>query len=149
MPTPGISGLDTRGRLVAFINEQLVHVPISGVLTLENLEDLGFAVPTVDALDAVAANTSVVIPAGWAIDNIFIENTTANAVQIKIGTTSGAQDVALIDVAPNALMDTFQSLDWILFKRLFSTSSDQTIFIQSLAWNSASLNIRIKRTKVF
>lgn len=149
MDMPAISGLSSDGRLVAFINKRLVHVPISGVITSENLAALGLIESAVDKLDGVTANTTFSVLAGWAIDNIFFANTTANAVSVKIGTTSGSSDVMVIDVGANALADSFQSLDWILKKRLFSVDTDQTLYLQSTAWNSASLNIRVKRSKIF
>lgn len=149
MDMPAISGLSSDGRLVAFINKRLVHVPIGGVITSENLAELGLIESAVGKLDGVTANATFSVPAGWAIDNIFFANTTANAVSVKIGTTSGASDVMVIDVGANALADSFQSLDWILKKRLFSVDTDQTLYLQSTAWNSASLNIRVKRSKIF
>lgn len=210
MDMPAISGLSSDGRLVAFINKALVHVPLISVVTaylanqseaevgtedkkgmtpLTTKQAINAQVPAmvdsltdgriasqaqaeagtdndnlmtplrtaqyvgtlmaVDMLSSVAANTTTSVPAGWAIDNIFFANTTANAVSVKIGTTSGASDVMVIDVGANALADSFQSLDWILKKRLFSVSADQTLYVQSAAWNSASLNIRVKRSKIF
>jgi len=42
-----------------------------------------------------------------------------------------------------------QSLDWMPQKRLFSTTLDQILYIQAVtSWNSASVNIFVKRSKI-
>lgn len=102
------------------------------------------------ALDAVTANTTASIPAGWAIDSVYAVNTTANAITggLKIGTTDGGVDV----VAAVALGANFVGHipDATLLKRLFSTASAQTLYLQAVTlFNSASLNIRIVIRKVF
>ena len=104
---------------------------------------LGNVLQLQDRLAAVTANDTFVIQPGYAIRGIYIVNTTANAVTtgIKIGTTSGATDV----VASQAVgaSAAFAIADASILKRVFSTTADQTLFIQTLgAWNSASLTIR-------
>lgn len=135
-----ISGIDEDGRVVVFVNNDFAHVPVRSVIDTTII---------VDELDAVTANTTTSILAGWAIDNIFVVNTTANAVTggIRIGTTAGGTDVlGATAVGGNAVLDVNSTL----LKRLFSTGSETTLYVEAVtAWNSASLNIRIKRTKVY
>jgi len=92
---------------------------------------------------AISANTTIVIPAGWAIDAVHVENTTANAVTggVKIGTTAGGIDVvAALAVGANVL--TFV-LDAALLKRFFG-AADQTLHVQAvIAWNSAVINMYV------
>ena|SRR5882672_6641549 len=92
---------------------------------------------------ANAANTTVVIPAGYAIISLTIQNTNANPVTggVKIGTTSGATDVAVaIAVAGNAIIGV---PDATVLKKLFSMSADQTLFIQTVTlWNAAVVNFQ-------
>jgi hypothetical protein len=142
-----VAGIDSTGRLVCFINGKFFHTPVLGVLSTANKGH------GVDSLDTITANTTSTIPAGWALDEIFIVNTTANAVTggLRVGTTNGGtQVIDQIDVGANAIVDTSQSLDWFPKLRLFSITVDTTLFIQAIgAWNSASLRIRIVRTKLF
>lgn len=101
-------------------------------------------------LQGVVANTTALIPAGWMIDSISIFNTTANAVTggIKIGTTDGGVDVVLaVAVAGNAL---FTIPNATLLKQIFSTSANQTLYIQTVTlWNSANLTIKILLRAIF
>lgn len=95
-------------------------------------------------LSTVAADSTATIPAGHYIQHIFIENTTANAITggVKIGTTAGGIDI-LVALAVGASAITFVT-DALLLKRWFSTSADQTIYIEDVtAWNSASLTVTI------
>jgi hypothetical protein len=91
---------------------------------------------------ALAANDTLVAPPGFVLQQVVIENTTVNAVTggIRIGTTNGGTDVVVaLAVGANAL--TFIT-DAALLKRLFSTSADQTLYVQAVvAWNSAALNV--------
>lgn len=113
---------------------QVSYPPISAVTTLK----------------AVVANTSFVVPAGYAIDMICLVNTTANAVTggVKLGTTSGATDVIIaLAVGANAVLAV---LDATILKRLFSQTVDQTLFLQTVTlWNSASVDFSISMHKVF
>ena len=101
------------------------------------------------SLSAVTSNTTAVVPAGFAIAGIYIINTTSNAVTggIKIGTTSGATDVVVAQaVGANALVSVS---DATLLKRIFSTSVEQTLYIQAVsAWNSASLTVSVDLYRV-
>lgn len=98
---------------------------------------------------ATTANTTAVIPAGYIIDAIVINNTTGNAVTggIKIGTTSGGTDVVLaLAVGANSLQTV---PDATILKRVFSMSVDTTLYIQTVTlWNSASLDIYLTLQKV-
>lgn len=100
-------------------------------------------------LSAVTGDTTATIPPGYALRDIAIYNTTANAVTggIKIGTTSGAVDVVAAQaVGANAYL-LVPAADILL--RLFSATASQTLFIQDVtAWNSASLNIVITLDRV-
>lgn len=96
------------------------------------------------ALAVTSANSSISIPANAFIQQIIIENTTANAVTggIKIGTTASATDVvAALTVAGNTLTPV---LPTAMLKPIFSTSASQTLFIDAVvAWNSASVNVTV------
>ena len=97
----------------------------------------------------VTGNTTVSIPAGCLIQDIVVQNTTANAVTggIKVGTTNGGVDVVVaLAVGANAL---YAIPEATLLKRIFSMSSDTTLYIQTVTlWNSASLNIYFVLRKV-
>lgn len=90
----------------------------------------------------VTANATVSIPAGYGIRDIWIINTTANAVTggVRIGTTDGGSDVVVAQaVGANALVKVANSA---LLTALFSRSAAQTLYIQAVvAWNSANLII--------
>lgn len=87
------------------------------------------------------ANTTISIPAGFSIVQLVVENTTANAVTggVKIGTTSGAIDVIVALATGASSLQLVSSAT--LLKNVFSTSADQTLFIQTVtSWNSAVVN---------
>jgi choline dehydrogenase-like flavoprotein len=94
------------------------------------------------SLLAVAANTTFVVPAGYAISGLIVENTTANAVTggVRVGTTDGGTDVvAALSVGANAM--TFVT-DAAMLKRFFSRTANQTLYLQAVVvWNSAVLNM--------
>jgi hypothetical protein len=106
--------------------------------------------PGVKRLRAVTADTTISIPAGWAIERIHFAETAGSAVTggIRIGTTSGASDVLTPQpVGANAL-DTVDETS--IHKRIFSRSAAQTLFIQAVAsWNGASLELSFTLKKVF
>jgi len=93
-------------------------------------------------LSSVTSNVTFVVPAGYSINQLIIESTNENAVTggLRLGTTDGGTDVVLsLSVAGNSLQIVS---DATLLKRVFSFSSDQTLYIQAVTlWNSASLNI--------
>ena len=92
-------------------------------------------------LQNLSSNSTALIPAGYYIGDIIFENTNGNAVTggIKIGTTSGGTDVVFSQtVGANSLAN----LGSTLTKKIFSTGSSQTLFVQAVtSWNSASVNV--------
>jgi hypothetical protein len=104
---------------------------------------------------AVTANTTISVPAGWALEAIHIENTTANAVTggIRIGTTAGGTEfVTAWAVAGNAKLTspgpTLTGFNTNF--NFFSRTVAQTLFIEAVtAWNSASLQMSFVMRKVF
>ena len=99
-------------------------------------------------LQSLSGNSTAVIPSGYYLGDIIFENTNANAVTggIKIGTTSGATDVVFAQtVGGNSLAN----LGSTLTKKIFSTTSSQTLFVQAVtSWNSASVNVYFMLFKV-
>jgi len=96
----------------------------------------------IDALTiTLAANGTLSVPAGYAIKDIFVRNTTANAVTggVRIGTTAAGVDVLVaLTVGANAFTVGVPLI------RAFSATVAQTLFIEAVvAWNSASLDITI------
>ncbi|MFL5259296.1 MAG: DUF2793 domain-containing protein [Hyphomicrobiales bacterium] len=106
--------------------------------------------PGVKRLRAVSANTTLSIPAGWAIDKIHYAETAGNAVTggIKIGTSSGGSDVVSAQAVGANALDTVA--DGNVLKKVFSRSSAQTLFVQAVtAWNAASVELSFVLRKVF
>lgn len=106
--------------------------------------------PGVKVLNAVTANTTISIPAGWAISQILFANTTANAVSggIRIGTTSGAADVVNAQAVGANAIGSIDDANILL--KIFSRTAAQTLFIQAVtAWNSASVELSFVLRKVF
>lgn len=103
-----------------------------------------------NVLTAITSNSTFIVPAGWAIDDIFIMNSTANVITggVKIGTTNGGIDVVIaLAVGANFVGHIPEAT---MLKRFFSDTADQTLYIQAVTlWNSASLNLRIVLKKVF
>lgn len=100
-------------------------------------------------LSNVTVNTTTVIPAGYCITNLVIQNTTANDVTggLRIGTIDGGADVVL-----NAAVigdSLFAITDALLLKRIFSMVSDTTLYIQTIAlWNNANIKLFISLIKI-
>lgn len=98
---------------------------------------------------AQTTNDTVVIPAGYAIQSITVNNTTANAVTggLKIGTTDGGTDVVVaLATGANAILGI---PDATILLKYFSTASPQTLYLNAVvAWNSASLDTNIILIKV-
>lgn len=95
-------------------------------------------------LEAVTADTTFVVPAGYRISSIDIVNGTANAVTggVDIGTSAGADDiVAAVAVGANATVHPTP------LKRLFA--AQQTVHVSAAtAWNSASLTVIVMLDQV-
>lgn len=100
------------------------------------------AMTSVVPSNAIVANTTVSIPAGYMIVSIQLINTTVNAVTggVRIGTTGGAADVVSAQaVGASAFIKIAETT---VLKPGFSTTVAQTLFIEAVvAWNSASLNM--------
>ncbi len=96
-------------------------------------------------IPALTAAGTFVLPKNTYIDDIIINNTTANAVTggIKIGTTLGGTDVVTaLAVGANA---TVYANPTGIAKRVFTV--DTTLYIDAVAaFNSASLNISVPLT---
>ncbi|MGE0212735.1 MAG: DUF2793 domain-containing protein [Parvibaculaceae bacterium] len=106
--------------------------------------------PGVKRLRAVTANTTVSIPAGWAIEAIHYAETAGNAVTggVRIGTTSGGTDVVAAQAVGASSLGTVASGD--ILKRVFSRTVAQTLHVQAVtAWNSASLELSVMLRKAF
>ncbi|WP_027060545.1 hypothetical protein [Mesorhizobium loti] len=100
--------------------------------------------------NAVTANTTISVPAGWYIADIVFANTTANAVTggVKIGTTSGATDVVAAQAIAGSAIGKVP--DASILKTLFSRTAAQTLFIQTVtSWNGASVELSFKLRKAF
>jgi hypothetical protein len=97
----------------------------------------------------LTSNGTAVIPKGYAIEQIVINETGGNAITggLKIGTTSGATDVVVALAVGASSLQVI--LDATLLKRVFSFSADQTLFLQAVAaWNSASIDVYIKMNRL-
>lgn len=115
-------------------------------------QSLGFTQPGLQSIiftTGVLTGTTAVqitpsLPAGAYIRDIFVDNSTANAVTggIDIGKTSGAADiVSALTCAANCL--TFVA-DSALLLRVFSKTAQQAMFVVGhTAGNSANLNLTI------
>lgn len=88
--------------------------------------------------------TSANIKAKFEISAIAIQNITANAVTINIGSASLGTNVAnTVVIGANA------TLKLPLGTTFFSITSGQNLFISSGSWNSASININITISKIW
>ncbi|MGE3832991.1 MAG: DUF2793 domain-containing protein [Parvibaculaceae bacterium] len=106
--------------------------------------------PGVKRLRAVTADTTISIPAGWAIERIHFAETAGSAVTggIRIGTTSGASDVVAAQTVGANALDAVDEAS--ILKRIFSRSTAQTLFIQAAtSWNGASVELSFTLKKVF
>lgn len=98
-------------------------------------------------LDAVTANTTFSVPAGYRLSSLDIVNTTAVAVGtgIRVGTAAGASDVVgATGVGANAIVTP------ALAKSLFSLTAAQTLYLEAVTtWDGASLRVRAVLEQVF
>lgn len=101
--------------------------------------------PRLILLAVTANDPTASIPAGYCIDDIFIRNTTANAVTggLKIGTSAGGTQIATtIAVGANAFIRVLPGT--LTTSGPFSPTAAQSIFIEAVtSFNSASLTIII------
>ena len=95
------------------------------------------------ALTDIAGSSSNV-KAKFEISAIVVQNTTANAVTISIGSTALGTNVA------NAVVIGANSVIKLpLGTTFFSTLTGQNLFISSSSWNSASINIHVTISKIW
>jgi hypothetical protein len=84
------------------------------------------------------------VKAKFEISAIAVQNTTANAVTISIGSTALGTDVAnAVVIGANA------TLKLPLGTTFFSTTTGQNLFISSALWNSSSINIHVTISKIW
>lgn len=95
-------------------------------------------------------NITFVVPAGYMIEHVLYQNTTANAVTggVKMGTTAGGTEVlASQAIAANSL-EVIPGGSFT--KRVFSVTNDTTIYLNAItAWNGASVNFSIIVRKAY
>lgn len=103
---------------------------------------------TVQVTGVLTGTTSVqlpfALPANAFIQNLVIQNTTANAVTggINIGSTTGAADIVSAKVCAASCLTTV--LDSAILLRVFSTTAQQALFVTGqTAGNSANLTITL------
>lgn len=98
---------------------------------------------------AVAADTTVVIPAGWVIAGIdFEELVGGTGVIIKIGTTSGGTDVIASYSIGAGAVNSIPSAS--ILQKYFSSSADTTIYLQAVSsWGDANVNFIFRMVRVW
>lgn len=125
-------------RLLQQTGTQLILLDNQDAITILNAQ------ATVYSANATAAFT-LSIPANSYIDEIFIQNTTANAITggLDIGTTlAGADVVSAIAVAGSAL---FMVPAASILKRVFSTTDPTTLYFGAhSSWNSANIKVKVR-----
>lgn len=85
------------------------------------------------------------VKAKFEISAIVVQNTTANAVTINIGSADLGTDV----VNSFELEASSPPIKLPLGKTFFSTTSGQNLFISSGSWNSANINIHVTISKIW
>lgn len=93
----------------------------------------------------ITGNSTVVVPKGYAIEMIYIKNTTANAITggIKLGTTSGGTDVLNALAVAGSFNNVVENSSVVL-KKFFSDTANTTLYLQAVSsWNNASLNFAL------
>lgn len=88
---------------------------------------------------------SSVLPAGYAIDNIIVKNTTANEITaLDVGFTDGGGEVV---AAANFLASDEASLT--ILQRIDDFDAADTLYLSATNWNSANLIIYIRMVRYF
>jgi hypothetical protein len=85
------------------------------------------------------------VKAKFEISAIAVQNTTANAVTLNIGSTALGTDVVNAFVLPASS----PPIKLPLGTTFFSITSGQNLFISSALWNSASINIHVTISKIW
>ena len=128
-----ILGLDSDSKIKEF-----EVVEIYNILKEEGIT----ADKTLALLDINGNSTNV--KAKFEISAIVVQNTTANAVTINIGSTALGTDVV------NAYaLGASETKKLPLGTTFFSTTLGQDLFISSGLWNSANINIHITISKIW
>lgn len=153
-PNPGIPVPVASGGTGATIAGATAANSIGALAMASNLSDLNSASTSLSNLGGVGggvlsavnqtSNFTLSLPANTIIEDIFIQETAGNAVTggIKIGTTSGATDVALAIAVAGSSIQVVP--DALILSNVFSVASPQTLFIQTVTlWNGASVNLKI------
>ena len=86
------------------------------------------------------------VPANGYILRALLRNTTANAVNVTFGTTTGAADVAPTPAAGTLTVPANGTLVvdvGSLLKPWFSTSTSQAVWLASASWGGASVNAQL------
>ena len=84
------------------------------------------------------------VKAKFEISAIAVQNTTANAVTINVGSTALGTDVV------NAFaLGASETKKLPLVTTFFSTTTGQNLFISSALWNSANINIHVTISKIW
>jgi hypothetical protein len=97
----------------------------------------------------ITANTTFVVPAGYAIRSMYIVNSGGGAVTggIKLGTTSGGADV--ISAKAIGAFSYNHVTDAELLKRAFNISADTTLYLQAVTgWGTASLMLAVDLVQI-
>jgi hypothetical protein len=94
-------------------------------------------------LSEISTNSEQTIPSNYRITSIVFEEITgSSAGNISVGTSSSGTDIVNSEsVGANSLVDA------TLGTTIFSTSSDQTIYIESDSWGSGVVNVYIRIEK--
>lgn len=83
-----------------------------------------------------------IVPAGYELSSILVNNSTANAVDIKLGTSAGGTQVfAATTVAASGYTA-------IQCNKAWSMTAAQTLYLSSAAWNSASLAFTLRFRRI-
>ena len=101
-------------------------------------------------ITAATAAGTFTVPAGYALQYIYINNTTANAITggLKFGTTAGGTQVLAAEAVPANALFAVPSAD--ITNRIYSRTVDQIIYFDAVtAWNSASVDMKILLKKAF
>jgi hypothetical protein len=131
----------TEGNLIGFKEDNKI-TQFEGIEAFNILKETGITANKQLALigiDGVASN----LKATFMIDEILVINTTANSVDVSVGSTAGGTDIAnAITIGANA------TVVLTLGTRYFSSTLGQNLFISSGSWNSANVTISVTVKKI-
>lgn len=128
-----VIGLDSNNEILEFET-----IEIYNILKEEGIT--GDKTLTLTDITGASAN----VKAKFEISAIAVQNTTANAVTINIGSTALGTDVV------NAFaLGASETKKLPLSTTFFSITSGQNLFISSGSWNSANINIHVTISKIW